>query len=220
MINKEEEYRMLVEKRKNSIFPEGLKNPSEIENGIYDKEDQIGPWSKWQGNLNSKILLIGQDWGSEKYYLDYKGNHNDHSITNTRIKEVFESIGIDIGLPSSPNENAPCFFTNVVLGLKEGNKSNPIKSKWVNEHAKEFLMPTIEIINPEIIITLGKPAYDSIASIYGFKKLNLSKIIDNNPFELPDGKLLFAMYHCSPLGCINRKWDIQKQDWSKIKEYL
>ena len=40
-----------------------LKEPSEIENGKYDKEDSIGPWSLWQGNLEAQILVIGQDWG-------------------------------------------------------------------------------------------------------------------------------------------------------------
>jgi hypothetical protein len=219
MKTKEELYKNLVDKRKKFKFPEGLKNPSEIENGIYDKEDQIGPWSKWQGNLNAEIMLIGQDWGSEKYYLDYKGNHKDSSITNSRMKEAFELIGIKIGYPSSPNHDAPCFFTNVVLGLKQGNKSNPIKGKWVKEHAEEFLVPNIEIIDPKIIITLGKPAYESIANIYGLQKENLAQIIDKNPFKLNDGKLLFAMYHCSPLGCINRDWELQKKDWAKIKEY-
>ncbi|WP_209581786.1 uracil-DNA glycosylase family protein [Methanobacterium aggregans] len=220
MLNKEKEYKMLVERRKNAIFPEGLKNPSEIEGGIYDSEDHIGPWSKWQGNLNADIMLVGQDWGSEKYYLDYKGNHKDDSITNSRMKEAFELIGIEVGYPSSPNRDAPCFFTNVVLGLKEGNKSNPIKAKWVKEHAEEFLKPTIEIVNPKIIITLGKPAYESVAGIYGLQKENLAEIINKNPFKLSHDKLLFAMYHCSPLGCINRTWEQQKQDWIKIKEYL
>lgn len=220
MKTKEEFYHRLVEKRKNYVFPEGLKNPSEIEDGIYDKADHIGPWSKWQGNLNAKIMLVGQDWGSEKYYRDYKGNHKDDSITNVRIKEAFELIGIEVGYPSSPNRNAPCFFTNVVLGLKQGNKSNPIKRNWVKEHAEEFLKPNIEIIDPRIIITLGKPAYESVAGIYGLKKENLAKIIDKNPFELVDDKLLFAMYHCSPLGCINRTWKQQKKDWTKIREYL
>jgi uracil-DNA glycosylase len=220
MKTKEELYKYLVDKRKKFKFPEGLKNPSEIESGIYDKEDHIGPWSKWQGNLNAEIMLIGQDWGSEKYYLDNKGNHDDYGITNSRMKEVFGLLGIDVGLPNTPNKDAPCFFTNVVLGLKNGNKSATIKNKWVNEHSKEFLKPTLEIVDPKIIITLGKPAYDSVADIYGLKKDKMSKLIEKNPIKLSNDKIIFAMYHCSPLGCINRKWELQKQDWIKIKEYL
>ncbi len=220
MLSKEEAYKQLVEKRKHSKFPKDLKNPSEVENGIYDKENHIGPWSKWQGNLNAKIMFIGQDWGSEQYYLDYKGNHNNKSVTNKRVKEAFELIGIDVGLPNIPNKDAPCFFTNVILGLKGGNKASPIKSKWVKEHAEEFLKLTIEIVDPEIIITLGKPAYHSVADIYDIEKENMNEIIEKNPIELPNNKLLFAMYHCSPLGCRNRNWELQKKDWMKIKDYL
>ncbi|WP_048187981.1 hypothetical protein [Methanobacterium paludis] len=112
MKTKEELYTDLVDKRKKFKFPEGLKNPSEIESGIYDKEDHIGPWSKWQGNLNAEIMLIGQDWGSEKYYLDNKGDHDDYGITNSRMKEVFGLLGIDVGLLNTPNKDASCSQTS------------------------------------------------------------------------------------------------------------
>jgi hypothetical protein len=54
MINKEATYTKLVNKRKNYKFPEGLVNPSEVLNGIYDENNQIGPWLKWQGNLEDR----------------------------------------------------------------------------------------------------------------------------------------------------------------------
>jgi uncharacterized protein YfaA (DUF2138 family) len=50
----------LVDKQKSYIFPEGLANPSEVLNRIYDEDNQIGLWSKWQGNLKADIMLIGQ----------------------------------------------------------------------------------------------------------------------------------------------------------------
>ena len=43
MINKKTAYNKLVEKRKQYKFPEGLINPSEVSNGIYDTDTQIGP---------------------------------------------------------------------------------------------------------------------------------------------------------------------------------
>jgi DNA polymerase len=48
----------LVEKRKKYCF-KGLLNPSQIDNGIYDKDTALGPWSLWQGNLDAQILVIG-----------------------------------------------------------------------------------------------------------------------------------------------------------------
>lgn len=218
---KEENYKRLVEKRKNYKFPEGLKNPSEVENGIYDKETHIGPWCRWQSNLDADIMLIGQDWGTVKYYIETKGEHKDNTPTNTSLRILFNEIGIDIGTPSKPNNKAPCFFTNVILGLKEGEEmAGNIKYSWVKENAIEFLKPNIEIIRPKIIITLGKRAYDAIAYIYKLKHESMKKLVTENPVKLNNGILIFAMYHCGGLGLANRNIELQKKDWKLIKKYL
>jgi hypothetical protein len=80
-IGKREQYLCLVKKRKEHVFSEGLLNPSEIENGKYDMEDHVGPWSMWQGNLNAHMLLIGQDWGNLDYYRNNKGFDTDGDAT-------------------------------------------------------------------------------------------------------------------------------------------
>jgi len=220
MINgKKEAYNELVNKRKNYVFPDGLHNPSEIEGGIYDKETQIGPWSKWQGNLNADIMLIGQDWGDVNFFIKCEGGHLDDSQTNRNLKKLFEIIGIDIGYPDHPT-NAPVFFTNAVIGLKEGGMSGNIKDSWVKKDSETFLKPTIEIVDPKILITLGKKPYDALTYIYDMKKENMKDLINENPMILSDGKKLFAMYHCGPLGMANRKFELQKEDWKKINKFL
>ncbi|WP_414469262.1 uracil-DNA glycosylase family protein [Methanobacterium sp. ACI-7] len=220
MISKENAYKELVKKRKNYKFSKGLKNPSEIEGGVYDKEDHIGAWSKWQGNLNAEIMLIGQDWGDVDFFIKCKGEHLDDTPTNKNLRKLFKLIGIDIGYPNNPNLSAPVFFTNAILGLKEGRMNTPIKYSWVKNDAEEFLKPTIDIVNPKIIMTLGGKTYNAMAHIYGLRINNLKEIIHKNPIKLKDGKLLFAMYHCGNLGTANRKFELQKKDWEKIKEYL
>jgi len=220
-MEKETAYKKLVEKRKNYKFPEGLVNPSKVDNGLYDQKTHIGPWCRWQGNLNADIMLIGQDWGTVKYYRETKGAHKDNTPTNTSLRILFNEIGIDIGTPSKPNHEAPCFFTNVILGLKEGEEmAGKIKAQWIKENAIEFLKPNIDIIKPKIIITLGKKAYDAMAHIYGLRNDPMKKLVTQNPIKLYDGILLFAMYHCGGLGMVNRKLLLQIEDWKKIKNYL
>jgi len=58
-------YRVLVEERKTCRVCEGLINPSDCAGGVYDSE-HIGPWSRWQGNLDSELMVVGQDWGDVK----------------------------------------------------------------------------------------------------------------------------------------------------------
>ena len=218
-MNRAEKYNQLVAKRKKFEFAQGLLNPSQIENGKYDTGKHIGPWSAWQGNLNAKILLIGQDWGDIDYYRNNCGCDTDNNPTNKNLIELFKTIGIDIGLPSKPNYSAPTFFTNSILGIKDGGMSAQVTSLWAKESTENFLIPLLNIIEPKIIVTLGTMAYGEVARVYKLPKQPLRKLI-KTPIKLSDGKYLFAMYHCGGLGLANRSLELQKQDWAKIAEAL
>ena len=220
MTQKVLEYGKLVSKRKKYKFPPGLINPSEVLNGVYDEEIQIGPWSKWQGNLDADIMLIGQDWGNVDFFIECEGGHLDDSITNRHLKELFKVLDIDVGYPNHPNHDSPVFFTNAVMGLKTGTLTSPVKASWIKNDSETFLKPTIDIVDPKIIISLGKKAYDALTYIYHLKKDSLRHLIDENPIEVPDGPLIFAVYHCGGLGVAARSMDFQKHDWFKIKQYL
>src|SRR5258706_2082772 len=92
------QYLELVQKRKNCGDCEYLKNPSRCREGAYDNSGHIGPWTQWQGNLNAEVMVIGQDWGREGYYIKHKGLEKDENATNRAIFELLSSIGIHIRL--------------------------------------------------------------------------------------------------------------------------
>lgn len=215
-MNKKTKYEQLVEKRKQFQFSDGLLNPSQIENGIYDR-NHIGPWSVWQGNLNAKILLIGQDWSDINYFIDNEGRDLDENPTNKNLIELFQVLKIDIGSPSQSKLEAPTFFTNAILGIKtKGKMAGKVSTSWARESTIAFLIPLLEIIEPEIIITLGTIAYNEIAFVYSLPRRPLKNLIEKNPIHLNDNKLLYAQYHCGGLGLANRSLALQKEDWGKI----
>lgn len=88
-MNRQAEYNLLVQKRKQFQFSPGLCNPSEIEGGIYDQENHLGPWSAWQGNLDATILVIGQDWCNYDCYLQSEGRDCDDNPTNRNLIRLF-----------------------------------------------------------------------------------------------------------------------------------
>jgi DNA polymerase len=215
-MSKVAKYTQLVHLRKQFEFSNGLLNPAQIESGIYD-QTHLGAWSDWQGNLDAKILLIGQDWGDITYFLKNKGSDCDENPTNRTLMELFQILGIEIGSPSQPNPTAPTFFTNAILGIKEkGGLAGKVLPSWARESTKAFLIPLLEIINPEIIITLGTVAYNEIAFVYSLPRMPLKKLVQENPMLLKDNKRLYARYHCGRLGLANRKLALQKQDWEMI----
>lgn len=217
--SKQERYLELVKKRKEFSFKD-LKNPSELNNGEYDKENVINPWSLWQGNIDADILVIGQDWGDIDYYLGNKGIDSDSNPTNINLIELFKVLNMDIGTPSNPNKSLPLFFTNAILGIKDNGMSSKAKDAWQRECTEEFLKPLIEIIEPNIIITLGVHAFKAIKRIYRLKqKPVLKNLVSISPIEV-DNKKIFAFYHCGRLGLANRNLDMQKEDWNKISGYI
>lgn len=221
MNNKEIRYKELVNKRRNFKFTD-LLNTSEIICEYYD-ENQIGPWSSWQGNLDADILVIGQDWGDINHYLkngENEGREEEENSTNKNLIELFKMINIDIGTPINPNKKAAVFFTNAILGIKDNGMSSKVKEQWEKECTENFLYPLIEIIKPKIILTLGTVPFKAIKRVYKLKqKPVLRELINQNPIIL-DSTKIFAFYHCGGLGLANRKLDIQKEDWIRINEYI
>jgi hypothetical protein len=59
---------------------------------------QIGPWTRWQGNLDADVMIIAQDWGDTRYYEKYAGQDAGNP-TNERLITLLRTIGIEIDRP-------------------------------------------------------------------------------------------------------------------------
>jgi DNA polymerase len=198
-----------------------LRNPSECDGGTWDA-DHIGPWSRWQGNLNATVMVVGQDWGSEGYFTKKRGCDEANNPTSTFLTELLASIGIKVSEPTELDGfSGAAFFTNAILCLKAGERmSDPVKARWLSNCGTRFLKPTIELVSPRVLISLGAGAYRAIARLYGLAKTSFPDAVDR-----PDGWILspatryFPMFHCGPLGLVNRRRNVQLGDWVKVRPY-
>lgn len=207
--------------------------------------NEINLWTYWQGgieSLNAKILLVGQDWGCvnecNKETLDYiinKGNYfsNEYigektSETDKHLCDLFKQIGYgDV----HNNNLQDLFFTNFVLCYREKGLSSGFKQRWAN-NCSEYFLRLVKIIQPKIIICLGKSVYYSVMRAFG-QKIFLGKYNDiiekgEQIVEVDDFTVhIFPMAHCGVMGTNNRNkgtnckgLDLQKKDWEAIKKYL
>jgi hypothetical protein len=221
MTEKEIAYRSLVQKRKSFRFAE-LLNPSEIEGGRYDC-DHVEPWAQWMGNLNAKIMLAGKDFGGKDFFIRFHGQCDPHSVTNRNLTQLFACLGVDVGTPSKPNIDVPVFFTNAIVGIidtsaKGGNRITSISK---NESAREFLRPLIDIVDPRVIIAMGKEAYQGLSVILGFPRSHsMKRLLERSPLTAEGSRLVFPVFHCGSLGLANRPFNEQKDDWKRIRAYL
>jgi hypothetical protein len=216
MTDKHQAYSSLVQKRKALRFAE-LLNPSEIENGRYDC-DHVEPWARWLGNLDAKMMLVGKD-----FFIKFKGGCDPRSATNLNLIKLFTRMDINIGTPLMPDKDAPVLLTNAIVGILDTDKKggNRISSLSKRKSKREFLRPLIDIVDPKVIIAIGREACECISNAFGVARpRSMRQTLDQGPVELPGLKLLFPVFHCGGLGLANRPLSKQLEDWGRIACYV
>lgn len=207
--------------------------------------NEINLWTYWQGgveSLNAKILLVGQDWGcvSENieqtlYYIIQKEHYpNKHymdknnNVTDKHLCDLFKHIDYDIRNDTLQD----LFFTNFVLCYREEGLSGGFKQRWAN-NCSEYFKRLVKIIQPKIIICLGRSVYYSVMRAFEQKAFSCkyNDIIEKGEqtIYIDDFAVqVFPMAHCGVMGTKNRNkgakyndvLDLQKKDWEALKKYL
>jgi len=159
------------------------------------------------GNINSKVVFIaeapgrlGAECTGIPLYGDKTGENFDLLLGNIgwRREDVFITNSI---LCNPQDEN--------------GNNSTPTKGEI--ENCSYYLRMTIELINPEIIVTLGIKALEAIKYIeshnYILNEYVAKKLTWNNRY-------LFPIYHMGPRAMIHRGIDKQRSDFIKLSNIV
>ena len=108
-----------------------------------------------------------------------------------------------------------------MLCLKRGGMQAKVDPAWFANCSSRFLKPTIEIVNPKAVVTLGERAYRAVACSYGIKPLPFRAAVEHEGgFELPGGVRLFPVYHCGA-RTLNTHRPMQRQvedwrDWARV----
>jgi hypothetical protein len=230
-------YKELVDKRKGYVVNyDGFINQSEINRGEFDKGDYLDPLAQWHNSIPADILVLGQDWGNAKYYIENQGRDVKSNPTCHNLIELFRNLSppVEIGDPRTPASNLLLHFANIIpfirIDLMAGDKSRVTKAKIINDDiimqcGDMFLRPLINIImplnKPLIIITLGLSPLKGLLKLFSENLPNQShtKTVESIPIHLLSGKIkVFPRFHCGA-GIVNRtrKLDTQKMDWRKVK---
>lgn len=214
-------YQVLVEARKGCCACTGVVNPSVCGGGRFDC-DEIGAWSTWQGNLDAPIMVVGQDWGDEAWFVREAGYTTSTSVTNKTLIKLLDSIGFEIPLARDSTDRGALFFTNAILCLKQGGAQGRVQPQWFENCGSRFLRPLIELVRPRVVVGLGERAYAAIVSAYGIKPGNFRADVEAAvPVQLSAGIVAFAVYHCGArIQNTHRTLATQLRDWARIGSFL
>ena len=216
---------------------------------------EVNAWTYWQGYKvrNPKVMIVGQDWGSLKGSQPYFDAIDDMITSRDLDNEVqaFKYIpetergGKEFSTDLNLVECLKCmgyedalhkrydylFFTNLIPGYRKSSKSTGgFKAAWVTKQVKQDFKDLVSILNPSIIICLGKDTFKQVCMAYGrrgvLKRKSWTEFLDEQtvPVEIPDESgvkvHIFASAHPGYFGVLNRGKNRLLKDWERINIWI
>ena len=225
---------------RNGSYESGRIKFEKSETWFSDKCNEINLWTYWQGHgltdfSNVKIMLVGQDWGSEDGQKDavnrikemwehkrdhyYKNDIHDRELVNPTERHLcilFSCLGEKYEITKY---NPRLFFTNYLLGYRSGSQTGNMTKKMLGKDKRAF-ETLVDIVQPKVIICLGKIVSEMVigSRIKGFKnKLDAGVITANYPKN--NDIRVYCVGHCGNWGVSNRGGlNDMKKDWENIKK--
>lgn len=191
------------------------KQVGDFHHGIYDTWGHVSPWSKSACNVNSKVMIVAQDWTSEEAAKKTPTNpdlgYSPELPTNKNLQNFLKDF---FGLSFSD-----IYATNLFVFVKPGNLSARIPSKDLIYSAKNYTLEEIKIVQPKIVICLGAATYRSLCRAVDITPPVFKSSIDNPvPFG---GSLIFGVPHTGALGTMNAGGvENVRAIWSKLVSKL
>jgi len=163
--------------------------------------------SSANGSINSKVLFIAEAPG--RLGADRTGIplHGDRTGVN------FETLLSNIGW-----NREELFITNAVLcnpRNENGNNGTPTPDEIANCSA--YLEMVIEVVRPDVIVTLGVTALDALSLILPHSISLRQNVATPVPWR---GSILFPLYHPGPRAIIHRSLPKQRADYMQLAKIV
>lgn len=175
-------------RRKDSFsdFSVSYSQAGEFHEGILDDPSLISPWTKSAGNVDSRVMLVGQDWYSVE---GLKSLNPDQLAESARSGQLS-------GLPTNKNIRKllrehfdmnldDVYATNAFPFIKEGAVSSRLFYPDVRAAIKKFLLPQISIVRPSLVICLGAGVFQSLERVLRSEQFHKPMVSWKQSLEAP-----------------------------------
>lgn len=159
------------------------------------------------GNPSTKVVFVAEAPG--RLGADRTGMPLHGDRTGDNFTQLLSAIGWS---------RDDIFITNAVLcNPREENGTNGTPNKWEIRQCSVYLEMTLNLIEPDVIVTLGRIALESLAHIHAHE-LSLSKSVGTLSFW--NGYYVFPVYHPAPRALIHRSFPKQISDYISLAKIV
>lgn len=184
-------------------------------------------WTDWFNRLDSKIMIIGQDWGPYNdmkklniSYMESPTKDNWKSLIEQERSTTKKMLEYYIKESSNGKYNLDkIFITNAIMCARYGDnyRGDNIYLKKSTINCQEFLQKQIEIVKPRVILTLGYYPLLSLSKSFQFDiDKTLSSTIIKNPEIKINDFVIIPLYH--PVAQVKKT--IQLEQYKRIWKYI
>lgn len=182
-------------------------------------------WTDWFNRLDSKIMIIGQDWGPYNDMRIFNSLLNDNKSNWEEIIQLEKSNtkkALENYIKDSSNGQYSLndiFITNAIMCARQGSsyRGNNIDLKKSTINCSEYLQNQIEIIKPKVILTLGYYPLLSLSKTLNFQiDKTLKETINNYPEIEINNFVIIPLYH--PVAQIKKQEQLKQ--YKRIWKYI
>lgn len=184
-------------------------------------------WTDWFNRLDSKVMIIGQDWGPyndmkqlNEQYINKPNQENWRCLIEQEKSNTKKLLNYYIRKSSESRYSLDdVFITNAIMCARKGNnyRGDNIDLKKSTNNCREYLLSQINIVKPKVILTLGYYPLLSLSKIYNFNvDKTLKETINNSPEIMLNDFIIIPLYH--PVAQIKKSEQLKQ--YQRIWKYL
>lgn len=204
-MGKEKAMADLVTQRRNDLHSDPkYVSLSNFDGGFYDCEFVV-PWTISAKNLDADLMIVAQDWASQEF-LNRRNSQQQRE--KRKLTGQDEDLATNRNLKSRLEEHfgfsfSQTFATDVFVYVKPGEMNGYIPMRYLEDCAKRYTIPQIEIVEPRMVVCLGASTFEAVRCALGLPKISFSEACAPTAHTTYKGSEIYAVAHTGGQGTAN-----------------
>lgn len=212
MATKQERLLALARRRQWAEPWPGSFRVADFHNGAFEC-DYVSPWTKSAHNVDSDVMLVGQDWASADRLAGpfdpevSRLGHDKKIPTNRHLQRLLrEHLQLEF---------ANTYATNIFPFIKPGRLSAKILLNGLVAGARDYLLPQVEIVRPKLVVCLGLATFNAAREAIGQPRITPLSSAIGQPVTFRQSAI-HAVAHTGAFGMLNRGRENVERDWAAL----